>query len=439
MISTKIRKKGISAVIGTAIALSIVFMIIVPLFLYMQSLQSMFMQEASRRLQYELERLNERLEIYISLSKDLDSYGRRQLYLIAHNPGVLAVEIPAIYLESRIEGLKRMELSSIGEGGYLTISPGQKLVKRLEFYFLPSTDINDEVRVKVISRRGNSFISENSIGPTKLPYMLIVAVENLTIGYRYKIEVEVSDRDMYGNVNEYGCVLSAVPPGGDGVSSCKTLDEYVLIPQTPSGNEGIAFFMVAPGSYIVRLKVEDSSGNESILSSYGPLEILDNTVVRIIGPGLPTPQKIPLKIQTPYSNTISMLDVGDYTIPYIVSLGNQSEPLRKVKITVTVDCTGLQCNVLGIDGGGGANNELVLTRIHPGESYVGCIKLGIQDIDGKPGGRVMFEIKVVEATGEFSRKLYTTDDFELPTAKGTVTLCRLSRINNVMLIQCEVD
>ncbi|MEM2366568.1 MAG: hypothetical protein QXL06_06550, partial [Nitrososphaerota archaeon] len=368
MTSPKIRRRGISAIIGTAIALSIVFIVLVPLFLYMQSLQSIFMQEASRRLQYELERLNERLEVYISMSKDLDSYGRRQLYLIAHNPGVLSVEVPAIYLESKVEGLKKMELPIEGGGGegYLTISPGQKLTKRLEFYFKPNID--DEVRVKIISRRGNNFASENSIGPVRLPYMLIVTVENMFIGYKYKVEVEVSDRDRYGNVNEYGCVLSALQERS--ASGCNTLDEYVIVPQTPSGGAGVAFFMVAPGSYIVRLKVESPEGSESVFGSYGPFDVIDDTNIRIVGPTLPTPLKIPLRVQTSYTNVISILERNgmSITIPYIISLGNQSEPLRRIKISIGADCIGCIIDEQSVW-------EITLTRMHPGESYVNHVEL----------------------------------------------------------------
>ncbi|MEN2975343.1 MAG: hypothetical protein ABDH32_07200, partial [Candidatus Caldarchaeales archaeon] len=156
------RRKGISAIIGTAIALSIVFTIIIPLFLYMQSLQSLFMQEANRRLQYELERLNERLEIYVSLSKNIDGFGRRQLYLIVTNPGIISVAVPAVYLESGAEGLRRLEHSFL-------ISPGQKIIQRLDHHFSPHID--DEVRVKLVTLRGNSFISKDTIGLRKLPYL----------------------------------------------------------------------------------------------------------------------------------------------------------------------------------------------------------------------------------------------------------------------------
>jgi len=417
--SPKIRRRGISAIIGTAIALSIVFIVLVPLFLYMQSLQSIFMQEASRRLQYELERLNERLEVYISMSKDLDSYGRRQLYLIAHNPGVLSVEVPAIYLESKVEGLKKMELPIEGGGGegYLTISPGQKLTKRLEFYFKPNID--DEVRVKIISRRGNNFASENSIGPVRLPYMLIVTVENMFIGYKYKVEVEVSDRDRYGNVNEYGCVLSALQERS--ASGCNTLDEYVIVPQTPSGGAGVAFFMVAPGSYIVRLKVESPEGSESVFGSYGPFDVIDDTNIRIVGPTLPTPLKIPLRVQTSYTNVISIFEKNgmSITIPYIISLGNQSEPLRRVKISIGADCIGCIIDEQSVW-------EITLTRMHPGESYVNHVELVVTD-DEKPGGVIKFKINVIEAVGEFSGKIYTSiaGDFESPEANGMITLCKV--------------
>jgi hypothetical protein len=51
------RRSGISAVVGTAIALMIFFTVVIPMWIYMQNVQTLFMDEVSRRLRFEVRRL----------------------------------------------------------------------------------------------------------------------------------------------------------------------------------------------------------------------------------------------------------------------------------------------------------------------------------------------------------------------------------------------
>ncbi|MEM1655845.1 MAG: hypothetical protein QXY27_05965 [Nitrososphaerota archaeon] len=96
-------RKAVSAVLGTAIALAIFFTVIIPALLYIQSLQSLFMQEVSRRLQYELERIHEKLNVRLSLAlRPGEGY---VIFLIIENTGTLSVNVPTVYLESTGRGL----------------------------------------------------------------------------------------------------------------------------------------------------------------------------------------------------------------------------------------------------------------------------------------------------------------------------------------------
>lgn len=421
MIRLRNRRKGISAIIGTAIALSIVFTIIIPLFLYMQSLQSLFMQEANRRLQYELERLNERLEIYVSLSKNIDGFGRRQLYLIVTNPGIISVAVPAVYLESGAEGLRRLEHSFL-------ISPGQKIIRRLDHHFSPHID--DEVRVKLVTLRGNSFISKDTIGLRKLPYLLIASVENMTIGFKYIVKVEVSGE------SEYGCILSEVSQLGGSGEICGTMEEHTLIPYTYTDRDGIAVFMVAPGSYIVKLIVKDLHDNVLFEYEWSILDVQDDVILRLSGPPIASPKKIPLRLYTLSYNTVSILtdDVGVLMIPYIVSLGNQSEPIMNLRLNITIN------EHIGLSSVTVNQYENVITRIHPGESYVGYFILNVKDDSAgkfiKYGGKIRFSISIKEALGEISRRSYPPDHIEVPTISSMITLCRT---NSTGVLYCEAS
>jgi hypothetical protein len=61
------RRSGISAVVGTAIALMIFFTVVIPMWIYMQNVQTLFMDEVSRRLRFEVEKVNEDVEVTASL------------------------------------------------------------------------------------------------------------------------------------------------------------------------------------------------------------------------------------------------------------------------------------------------------------------------------------------------------------------------------------
>lgn len=415
------KRKSISAIIGTAIALSIVFTIIIPLFLYMQSLQSLFMQEANRRLQYEFERLNEKLEVFVSLSKNSDGFGRRQLYLVLYNPGILSIGIPAVYIESRVEGLRRLEKSFL-------VSPGQKLIIPLDFYFSPTLD--DEVRAKLVTLRGNSFTSEEPVGLRKLPYMLLITVENMTIGYKYLVEVEVAGS------SDYGCVLSEVSQHGGIGENCGTKEEHVLIPYTSTDRDGIAAFMVAPGSYVVRLIVKDLKSRTVFEDEWNIVDVHEHTIIRLNSPLVQAPEKIPVRLHTPSNKIIMIISNSSdvLTIPYMLSLGNQSEPLLDIEVNIAV------IEHFGLNAVTISQNKKNITRIIPGETYVDFFIVNIQDNTDrehvKYGGRISFMIYVDRAVGELSGKTYSSNDLISPIATGVITLCRMNMTN---VLYCETS
>ena len=232
-------RRAVSAVIGTAIALAIVFTILVPLIIYTQELHTLFMQEASRRLQYELERIHQKLEVHATVGPNPVQEGL-PLYLILKNPGTLSVSIPTIYVESDVHGLRRYDVS-------ILLVPGQSIAYELPFRV--SVNPPDRVKVKVVTLRGNGFYSEE-INPQEPPYILLATVSNLNLGYRYQVEVEV--------VGDYGCVSPGVGSG----EICGSRATYSFSAQE-LGESDIAAFMVTPGNYSVSLSVTSPKGSDT--------------------------------------------------------------------------------------------------------------------------------------------------------------------------------
>lgn len=421
-------RKAISAIIGTAIALTIVFAVIIPLFIYMQSLQSLFMQEANRRLQYELERLNEKLEVYTTIC---GGWGTAEIELCAvvFNPGILSVSIPMIYVESYRYGL-------IVEEKFLHIFPGERKIINLEkIAFNPAVD--DTVRVKFITLRGNSFTSKNIIGPRNLPYTLVVIIKNMTLGYRYQVKAEV--------VGEYGCVSTDID------QMCQAFAEHILIPQRTIVGENATIgdatlaFMVAPGNYTVSLSIYKSQTGE-LVSFYRilPVEVLGNMVVWLDASHQVLPlEQLPLRIRSPLPNNTVVVMHGDtetINIPYTVSLGNKSEPLRNIAIQLGVSSSGLSITQI-------YPSIQNVSRIIPGETYSGFFQVTIQDDDNgnatRFGGSILYQILLQSAEGELSHHSYTTTSIENPVVSGKLVACRYGEIvvenQTLPLLICETS
>lgn len=402
----KRRRNAISAIIGTAIALTIVFAIIIPLFLYMQSLQTLFMQEANRRLQYELERLNERLEVYTTIC---GGWGTSELEICAvvFNPGIISVSIPVVYLESYRYGLV------VRDGAWIIVPGERKVISDLRIAFNPG--VEDTVRAKFITLRGNSFTSKNTIGLRNLPYTLAVLVKNMTVGYRYEVKVDV--------VGEYGCISEEIN------QVCQAYGTHQLIPQTSLDRDTVITFMVAPGNYTISLRIYDYMTNEKI-SEYTtpPIEVLNDIVVRLNAyTEFPQLEKIPLRLTSTIPSNIVVVmrgDVDTINIPYAISLGNQSEPLRHVEINIAIYSSGLY---LEYD----SSLTKKINRILPGETYFDTIQVNVKDDAGdditKFGGSITYTIELKEAEAEISRKKYSDSSrFEIPSIAGEIKLCRLN-------------
>lgn len=403
-------RKAVSAVLGTAIALAIFFTVIIPALLYIQSLQSLFMQEVSRRLQYELERIHEKLNVRLSLAlRPGEGY---VIFLIIENTGTLSVNVPTVYLESTGRGL--MTFSSEEVLGKSFFAPGELFERGTGQYFRSDDEV---IRAKVVTLRGNGFTSE-SIGPRKLPYLLLVSLENMISGTIYTIVVSRSG-------TEYGCVLAGVASN----NPCGDIARYNLTALTP-GESRVAVFMVAPGKY--RIELFKDNAPSGIPSQ--EVEVFQDTVLRITLPKPSLPAKAPLRIDSALSDSTTVVlqqQSGSIYIPYMISLGNNSEPLRNIRIEISIlTCSGLSsCSI--------TKSVNIVSRLTPGEPYFGAFTVRITDDTAndykKFGGLIKYKISMVEATGELTQKKYSSSDMDFAEIQRSIFVCRLNATNYALI------
>ncbi|MEM2011226.1 MAG: hypothetical protein QXW60_06360 [Nitrososphaerota archaeon] len=405
---------GVSAVVGTAIAVMIFFTVMIPMWLYLQQLQTLFMDEVSRRLQFEVEKLNEELEITLTLQPpDINPFGRRSLYLIMMNKGPIEITVPRLYIES-----SRIGLYPVDEQHKLP--PGAIVMQPLNYYVEPG----EEVVLRAPTLRGNSFVSGDTIGPNKLPFLLIVHLSNVSLGFRYEVEVSVVSNI---NINEIrGCVSLRSEEFSNGCRGSARSERFVSRVEDLSD---VFAFNIAPGVYDVRVnQCPYSSGScANIAPSPVRVEANSHVVVHIdLRTNLGVPRPLPLQVSPLQQNQMVLLSETDQeaviTIPYIVMLGNITEPLRNVVI---------QMEVLSMDNltspAVGFTLEQSVRLLSPGTSYIGLFTLEVSDAGNQKkdfGGYFVYRIRVVSAEGVITRTSYSDADFQTAELGGVVYVCR---------------
>jgi len=416
------QKRGISSVIGAAIAVAIFFTVIVPLWVFMQNAQTLFMDETTRRFQFEIERLNEKLDIHISLERSADAFNRRQLYLILRNPGSLHVTVPTVYVESSLIGLNRINVN-------VSLTPGQLIVMPLDF--LVSANPPDSVSVRAVTLRGNSFTApESGLGPTNLPYLMIVGLGNMTQGYRYKVEVQA--------IGAYGCVAAEA---GQFAVGCQEVAAEYRWAETFTDQQAVAAFAIPPGDYVVRLIqyrwTGSTWGSETVVESLLLEDVFDDKTVRFHLAQPSTPLPVPVRVSVTQPNTIWVLtgqSDGNVRIPFRISLGNESEPLRNVLVKLTVN------TVQGLTApSAGSSQTIDINRLSPGETYNGLFVISVTDNTNtdntKFGGSIIYRIEIVQAVGEDSGLTYTPSQMAGPSLTNLqLSFCRRSTTSPPNLI-----
>ena len=407
------RSKGVSTVVGAAIFVAIVFTIIFPLMLYVNTLHDLYMREASSRLSYEVERFNEKLEIHASTGRP-DALGRAPVYVIFHNPSQLEVKIVAFYIESKHRGILPIELSNP-----IVLAPGASIS-----YHVPFTiDPDDEITVKAVTARGRSYTApEDRLSVRHPPYMLFVTVENMSLRSWYRVRVESNG------------VIGCVSPGISLNQICQENAEYTITPSAilrlfKANNRkpapiGYAFFHAMPGSYTVHLievMLDDHGNVVEQTVDHMTLNVTDGDVQVFFQSEFREPLTM-MTILLASNNTVTLiangtlipphLPEGDIVVPFTISLGNMSEPLENVNISLSI----IQTRSLNVISPSSRTVHYML----PSESYSNFFIIHVNDPDWLlfPGGWLEYEV-TVSGKGSYTGNNYNN----LATVKGRSYVC----------------
>lgn len=353
------KNSGISAILGTVIGILIFFTIIIPTWIYMQQLQTIFFDQVNRRLLFEAEKLRERLDLIVSISVSGTQYHPT---LNITNVSPLEVTVLAIYLESNVKGLVQVSSETI------TLAPGGRRAIVLRGF---SMGVDEVVRAIVTTARGNSFISEYSIGPKRLPHIMVVSLANLTVSSAYKV-----------NVESIGSFAGCVMPQGSGLAENRCLQEVTVerfikvgdLRGGPGGHEEIFAFNVAPGEYTVStyVLIRDGSGN-MVWQALRPPErvtVYDHSTVRFdstrsYGWRIPLHLNV-LATKLVIFNTTVPGSITILNISFVLTY-NTSSPGPALDATVEIDFNDATCDGL----------TMTVKRLKVGESFAGTFQCGI--------------------------------------------------------------
>jgi len=405
------RSKGVSTVVGAAIFVAIVFTIIFPLMLYLNTLHDLYMREASSRLSYEVERFNEKLEIHASTGRP-DALGRAPVYVLLHNPCQLEVKIVAFYIESKHRGILPIELSNP-----IVLAPGASIS-----YHVPFTiDPDDEITVKAVTARGRSYTApENRLSVRHPPYMLFVTVENMSLRSWYRVRVESNG------------VIGCVSPGISLNQICQENAEYTITPSAilrlfKANNRkpapiGYAFFHAMPGSYtvyLIEVLLDDHGNVVEQTVDHMTLNVTDGDVQVFFQSEFREPLTT-MTILLASNNTITLIPYhlphpeGDIVVPFTISLGNMSEPLENVTVTIS-SYKEHDLRVIDI-----SPKKRTARYMLPSESYSSFFIIHVRDLHPiiSPGGWLEYEV-VASGKGSYTGNNYNN----LVTAKGRSYVC----------------
>ena len=402
------KSRGLSSVIGAVFAFLIMITILIPLFVYVINLQSIFVDEANRRLQFEVERLNEELEVHATMTIP-DAFDQRYLVVYVRNLGALSVVVPTIYVESMVKGLRKINMPPV----YQHVLPGQVIKFVSDYAFVG----NEKVNLRLVSMRGNNFVApERDLGPTSLPYILSVYVYSLNEGTMYDVTVSVS--------GDIGCVALNATEFSNGCKAYATASKLAI---NPVDNQMVANFMVAPGEYTITVHRKtwtgSSWGSPSALSPPITVDVKDDLVIRFEDK-LNEEEVKPLRIYSPYSKFLWLMEGTEKTIqvPFSLSLGNMTEPLRRVNVRFEIVSYDFLSNAVL------QSDTMTIERLSPGEIYNGYFNITVVD-DDEFGGKIRYRMIIENAVDELTESTLSTSDFESPVWVGDIIILTVESLD----------
>ena len=343
---------AITGVLSTAIGILIFFAVIIPTWLYMQQLHTIFVDEVNRRLIFEAEKLRERIQVEPFIR--YVGGGSYRLFVRITNLSPLETTVTGLYVESNIQGVVRLAENPI------ILSPAESRFIPTEYLFRCQTAAECEVvLLRASTARGNSFVSPYHIGPMKLPFVLVVSLANLTASTDYDVVLAVKEGSL-------GCIM---PSAGNQIHACDKevgVRRYVEVRsevKTSSGDinvgrEEVFYFNVAPGNYTLTMMMRNELGGWTpitLIGSTEPIQVMSDTIVRVDARST-EPQSIILRLSSPVTRMV-LFNSSDTDMPLFVNLTffvHYDRLSLGPMINFTVGIT-----VSSSDGSGYCNNNVV--------------------------------------------------------------------------------
>ncbi len=421
-------KFAITGVLSTAIGILIFFAVIIPTWLYMQQLQTIFVDEVNRRLIFEAEKLRERIQVepYI---QDVGA-GRHRLYVKITNLSPLETTVTGLYAESNIQGVIRLTSDPI------VLSPAESRVIRSQYLLqCQSAASCEEVLVRASTARGNSFVSSYSIGPMRLPYVLVVSLANLTVSTDYEVNVTVKEGSL-------GCIM---PSARNELHACDVqvgVRRYVEVRSEARsssrgvnvGREEVFYFSVAPGNYTLAVMMRDEQGGWTPVASIGttaPIQIVDDTIVRIDARSI-GPQTIVLRLSSPITRVV-LFNSTDTSRPLLVNL-TFFVHYDRLSLGPMINFT-VRITISSEDGAGYCSNNVVkVNGTVPGDTVPITF---ICSFDQNAPASYTIIVSIDRDSIEVPRGISISSVNGVLTQEVTVLLCQVTRMSVVTEIVAE--
>ena len=413
------RRSGVSTVIGAAIFVAIVFMIVIPLLIFMQRSSEIYQLEALRAYRREVERLNQDLDVHVSLKLS----GKTPVFIV-ENKGAMMINISSICYTST-------DIARPANCSETKIRIPQALVRIIDFsHHDPSFTLKDGELYffKLVSDRGRIYQAKEAMNSSNPPYTLLVDVSNMKYDRRYIVSVNVTN--LYGV--DVGCVYDSE------AKDCKLNAAQELYTYTWNQNNTFSF-RAFPGNYTIEVKryywngthweLEGKVFTKSIL-------LKDNSVVQV---GEKHEPAKPIDLNKYLNFTIlvpgvQMTSEDDLTfnVSVVIRLSrdeNVTENLRDVKISLNATArTG--CIVPT------RRQKRVIEMIKPGQTVVVTFDVKVENI-GNNGAVVDLDATLDSATGSRTGLNYSGISRKL-----AVSICKLSNVNMTIglsqhLLFCE--
>ncbi|MCD6421466.1 MAG: hypothetical protein J7L17_03555 [Thaumarchaeota archaeon] len=404
-------EKAVSTVLGIAILVAIVFLVILPLLIFLQNTAALYNLAVSERNRLELERMQERLEVHASISPE-----DHKLRILLLNNGPLTVNITRVYVMS--DSLPTPE-RDLKERVLLSPSSGVTVLGPDKVKDMPEIEEGSEYFIDVTTSRGKTYSApENPLSVTDPPYLLQVTLMNMKYGEKYSIEVGVDAI----NGEKVGCIRIESPSGSSYPCTDSATVEYL----SERWNENKTFaFRVMPGNYTITVKEGATTvSSQSMLLLGNEARIYNFTHT----PPCPSGDccddmrdSLKIKLSAP---KVVIAGSDEETPPLEVYVIIELEPDAREAIkdlTVELDCTGVTCTP--------PTQEKTIAYLEPGQTV--ALKYEITADIGSWGDYFYLTAKITGGTGVRSGFSYDYSSCHYDSGQISVSGCRLTTIKYI--------